>query len=100
MTLSEFKAWFEGFTEDMAGPPSAKQWKKIQARVSEITGEPLTQHHFYHRYWNPYFWSSFGLSQGVGALNSAEPFNLTNQGWNSASAMQLLGKADALVDAA
>lgn len=37
MTLSEFKAWFEGFTEGMDGPPSLKQWERIQARVKEIS---------------------------------------------------------------
>lgn len=51
MTLSEFKAWFEGFTESMDGPPSLKQWERIQARVKEISGAPVTERHYIDRYW-------------------------------------------------
>jgi hypothetical protein len=36
MTIAEFKAWFEGYTEEMVGPPSPEQWKRIMARVSEL----------------------------------------------------------------
>lgn len=42
MTLSEFKAWFDGYTEDMKDAPSKKQWERIKARVSEIDGSPIT----------------------------------------------------------
>lgn len=50
MTLSEFKAWFEGFTETLEGPPDAKQWKRIQARVKEITGNPITERVYIERW--------------------------------------------------
>lgn len=40
MTVSEFKAWFEGFTEAMDGPPDAKQWARIQSKVKEIADKP------------------------------------------------------------
>lgn len=50
MTLSEFKAWFEGFTESMDGPPSLKQWERIQARVKEISGAPVTER-IIHDWW-------------------------------------------------
>ena len=36
MTLSEFKAWFGGFTENITKLPTQKQWARIQARVKEI----------------------------------------------------------------
>lgn len=36
MTLPEFKAWFEGFTETMEGPPNEKQWARIQERIAEV----------------------------------------------------------------
>lgn len=36
MTLAEFKAWFEGYTEGMNGPPSGPQWDRIKARIGEI----------------------------------------------------------------
>ena len=43
MTLSEFKAWFEGYTEGLDGAPTEKQFKRIKAKVAEITGTPITQ---------------------------------------------------------
>lgn len=65
MNLSEFKAWFEGFTEDMYGPPNAKQWKRIKKRVSKITSDPTTWPIYIERYvkpyqpwWNPPVWVS------------------------------------------
>lgn len=36
MRLTEFKAWFEGFTENISGVPSKKQWERIRERVGEI----------------------------------------------------------------
>lgn len=33
MTLSEFKAWFDGYTEDIVGPPTEAQWEKIKAKL-------------------------------------------------------------------
>lgn len=64
MTESEFKQWFTGFVEGIEGKtPSAKQWAKIQERVSEITGTPIVQNVFYERYWRPYYsgpyWGSY-----------------------------------------
>ena len=70
MTLAEFKAWFEGFTEDMDDRPTEKQWKRIRARVKEIDGTVTSYPVFVDRYypkWGwpyPYFSSAF---QGVGS---------------------------------
>lgn len=46
MTLSEFKAWFSGFTESMDSTPNEKQWGRIKERV-EVTpnGQETTQAH-------------------------------------------------------
>lgn len=70
MTLAEFKAWFEGFTENIDGPPNAKQWKRIKARVKEIDGESVTPVYIdrwigrYRRYWEPYqVWCSDGQAR-------------------------------------
>lgn len=73
MTLNEFKAWFDGFTEDMEGPPKAKQWARIQERVKEITGNPVSYPVYVDRYWNrpqPY-WYLGGPAIGVG-LSAAQ----------------------------
>ncbi len=59
MKLSEFKAWFEGFTESMTGAPDEDQWKRIKARIAEIDGVAVTQPVFIDRYVHPYrpYWS-------------------------------------------
>ena len=54
MNLSEFKAWFEGFTEAMTKPPTIKQWARITERVSEITSGPTPWPVFFERYYEPY----------------------------------------------
>lgn len=41
MTNSEFKAWFEGFSEGIDKVPNAKQWAKIQEKVAQINDVPL-----------------------------------------------------------
>jgi hypothetical protein len=105
MTLSEFKAWFDGFTECMDGTPSREQWERIRARVSEINGAATPYPVFIDRYVEPYrrywpnvpYWNS--SSVGHSGMASVE----TNTGsFNSNSAMVDLGKAEyrAMHDAA
>ena len=63
MTLQEFKAWFEGFTENLDGTPNAKQWKRIQKRVQDINGTPVTPviiERYYRRYAPDYTWCTTG----------------------------------------
>lgn len=43
MTPSEFKAWFDGFTEAFTGCPTKAQWARIKDRVAEIDGKPITE---------------------------------------------------------
>lgn len=40
MTPEEFKSWFAGFTEALAGPPSDEQWKRICEQVQRIQARP------------------------------------------------------------
>ncbi|HEY0120631.1 MAG TPA: hypothetical protein VGC14_02530 [Rhizobium sp.] len=54
MTLAEFKAWFEGFTETLEAAPNEKQWERIKARVAEINGAVTTYPVFVDRYVPPY----------------------------------------------
>jgi len=79
MTLAEFKAWFEGFTEGMEGAPSANQWDRIKERVAQIDGTAITREVVYRdRYWptiinrplEPYIsWSSAAPAvYGVGGM--------------------------------
>lgn len=63
MTLSEFKAWFEGFSEGIDKAPTEKQFAKIKAKVALIDGAPITYpvfidryRHYYDRIWTvPYY---------------------------------------------
>ena len=51
MTPAEFKSWFDGFTEGMDGPPSAKQWKKITDNVKAIDGTSVLTPVYVDRWW-------------------------------------------------
>lgn len=99
MMLSEFKAWFEGFTENMDGPPSADQWKRIKKRVKEIDGEWTPRHVFIDRYVRPYrtWWSDgiyYSASSGdpVGRLSSVSSQSAALE--NDPSAWRTAGKAE------
>lgn len=54
MTLDEFKAWFDGFTEDMHGTPNTKQWTRIKARIAEINSTVTTKEIYINKWVNPY----------------------------------------------
>jgi len=53
MNLSEFKAWFEGFTDGIDSNPNEKQWAKIKEKVSTIRTDP-TSPVVIREYWNTY----------------------------------------------
>lgn len=67
MTPSEFKAWFEGFTEGLDGTPSKKQWDRICKRVSEINGTPSAPIYIerYRDRWWPTYYAYNGVPLGV-----------------------------------
>lgn len=117
MTLSEFKAWFEGFTEDMDGAPSAKQFEKIKAKVGEINDRPIERQVFiekYREYFPRPWWQeratvrpfNHSLSAGlvdaaldsVGSvkfsLNEVKEATGNREQWSPHSAMYALGKAE------
>lgn len=108
MILSEFKAWFEGYTEGLEGAPTKAQFERIKEKVKEISGTPITQTVYFDRYVQPYlrgtwpYWSTTGVGIGSAVMGSIQAG--TVQSWNSASkpeqfdsasAMYALGKADA-----
>ena len=120
MTPSEFKAWFDGFTEAFAGCPTKAQWTRIKARVDEIDGKSVTERVYVDRYLPSYpsypYWryaNGFGVSNnlscvGMSASNLSpaqdyqEAASRSNQvggggvAFNSAQAMCDLGRAEAL----
>jgi hypothetical protein len=96
MTLAEFKAWFEGFTESIEAAPTEKQFKRIKAKVAQIDGSAVTYPIFVDRYWPsprplPYWHDQVWTVSGTMAPNSpvAVPFN-------SITAMHELGKLEAV----
>jgi len=42
MTLAEFKAWFEGYTEGITGAPTEAQFDRIKKKVAAIDGAVTT----------------------------------------------------------
>jgi hypothetical protein len=91
MTLSEFKAWFEGFTEDMDGAPTAKQFKKIKAKVADIDGAPVPIHIFRDRYWLP----NWPNRERFGEPWITCTDGTNEQVWDAGKAWASLGKAEA-----
>jgi len=91
MTLSEFKAWFEGFTENLDGPPNKKQWARICKRVKEIQVDstPIVVERYLRPYWDR-VWC------GVGTSVSDTTFTSNTAALPSNTAYNMLGKADAL----
>lgn len=79
MTLSEFKAWFEGFTESIEGKsaPTQKQWAKIKEKVALIDGAPTTHVVYLDRWVQPYlhywdrYWTTAGMATGPAAYLDA-----------------------------
>lgn len=106
MTPSEFKAWFDGFTEALDGTPTKAQWARIKARVAEIDGKPVTERIYLDRYWPRYerypYWTY--LSDGGGSITkcsagavSGTSYNLaaSNAQFSSTNAMNALGRNEA-----
>lgn len=55
MTNAEFKAWFDGFSENIGESPSVLQWTRIKTRIAEIDDKPVTERVFVDRYWPGYY---------------------------------------------
>ena len=85
MTPSEFKSWFEGFTEGLDGQPSKKQWERICKRVSEIDGTPVAPVYVerYRDWWRPY---GAYVVNGVVPLSAGGALTTTSGGMPSSSA--------------
>ena len=106
MTLSEFKAWFEGFSEGIDKAPTEKQFAKIKAKVALIDGTPVTYPVYierYRHYLNYPVWYSGNtayLTANAGTLQSASSgASLQLQSaadYDSHAAMHELGRAEAL----
>lgn len=106
MKLNEFKAWFDGFTEGMEGPPSAKQWKRIKEQVAAIDGTPISYPVYVDRYLrHPWYDRTWGLSAdarnadlrayATSVGNLSGPVH-SEKAFDGVTAMYAVGKAEAL----
>lgn len=43
MTLQEFKAWLDGFSDAMGDAPTAHQWAKIKAKLATVQGAVIAE---------------------------------------------------------
>jgi hypothetical protein len=88
MNLPEFKAWFEGFTENLDGVPNAKQWKRITEKISKITDAPPVEQHIFHDYyyrpWRRWYEGSYyAASSSTSRVETRKPRQAFGQGRSS-----------------
>ena len=100
MTPSEFKAWFDGFTEALAGVPSEAQWARIKARVAEIDGRSITERVYIHRYGAPYWgyptYPLYNYATSGGTTSGTITLTAAGNAFDSHSAMAALGRAESM----
>jgi hypothetical protein len=102
MTTSEFKAWFEGYTENIAKVPTQKQWARIKERVLELTKSEDLQMVIYNDYlcrpwWPQWTYTTCGnsLTLALGGSTSADTATYSNtSALFSRCALQLSGSPE------
>lgn len=98
MTLAEFKAWFEGFTEEMDAAPTSKQWKRIKARVAQIDGVAVTREVVYRdKYWPTQIYGSSAphySTTTIGVRTCTSAMGAQAQNASASGSMVNLGKAE------
>jgi hypothetical protein len=93
MTPSEFKAWFDGFTEAFSGVPTKAQWTRIKERVGEIDGKPVTIDRWYVA---PYIYNTQPiLTYPITYCVSGMGIGTSSASFDSCSAMNTVGRAEA-----
>ena len=104
MTISEFRAWLEGFEEAIDGAPTQKQWKKIKQRLDSVRADaPVTipSPFVIERYPRP--WWPPGIVWTTSGSTSTNPVK-TDITWNANASVEsnatMLGRAEAKMLAA
>jgi hypothetical protein len=103
LTLNEFKAWFDGFSEGIEKIPTERQWAKIKSKMKEIDDTPTSYPIFVDRYVQPYrrwfdtygpTWSSTDATiQNVGITHILDENYLAK--FDIGAAMYVAGQAEA-----
>lgn len=73
MSPQEFKAWFEGFSEQMEGAPNKKQWTRIKEKIALISDVQIVIGR--QPSWYPIWYNSYPLVGGF-AFNSVQDHNV------------------------
>ena len=116
MNLQEFKAWFEGFSENLTDTPTKVQWDKIKAKITTIEDKPPMSYPVFidrYRHWldswpyRPmYATSGYAHTSNLTTSQRSDPNNTylntigagsgdINQ-FNSYDAFKEMGKAEAM----
>ncbi len=95
MNLSEFKAWFDGFTESLDRLPNKKQWARIREKVDEITPDPTPWPIFVARSVRPYqpWWGQTYFTTNCGTYK--DNTNATLAITSNSGAWQHVGRCEA-----
>jgi len=80
MTINEFKAWFEGYTENITKLPTQKQWARIKERVDEIDAkegkwEKIIYRDHYRPWWPEWYTYSY-TSNDINFVSESTNFTL------------------------
>jgi len=95
MTPGEFKAWFDGFTEGLSGPPTKAKWERIKERVAEIDGKTVTEYRYYRDYWLYYWAQNNTFPATFTGTTCGSSIGQPNAIYCSNTAMYSLGRAEA-----
>jgi hypothetical protein len=111
MTPQEFRAWFDGYCENIENKPSQKQWDRIKSRVGEMDGQSTSYLVFLNHYWRPYWtWPSgpaypFTASTAQSSITSDQAIpmqdcalGIHDQPMSSTAVFAMLGQVDAQSD--
>ena len=106
MNLQEFKAWFEGFSENMTDTPTKVQWDKIKAKIATIEDKPPMSYPVFvdrYRHWyeswpyRPMYATAGNITTSLNAVgNTSGKIELEKINFNSFDAFKEMGKAEAV----
>ena len=103
MHTSEFKAWFDGFTEAIKDKPTKMQWARIKERLAEVDGNYTPPQVFFDRWYHkfhtyPFWYNWYSTSSPTYTVNgnAVASNDLAVVGASTASQWNQIGQAEAV----
>jgi hypothetical protein len=94
LKVSEFKAWFEGFTESIEGLPNKKQWDRIKEKIAAVDGKEIVYREYVDRWYSrPYTWTTYGIGSSSIAADTKGSSTILLQ--NGTSSIKTVAGVDA-----